>query len=104
MDDARRRPRPRGATARGLGIEAKGLDSGRWTPSTPGLLALAPLLARGLTFGDHEREPTELLLPLKVKLEGLRMVMDCEITQPHLRAHPEGEQLVDESDRATARL
>jgi 8-oxo-dGTP pyrophosphatase MutT (NUDIX family) len=39
-------------------------------------------LARGLTFGDPERETTERLRPLRVKLEeAVRMVMDGEITQ-----------------------
>ncbi|MDQ3918783.1 MAG: NUDIX hydrolase [Acidobacteriota bacterium] len=39
-------------------------------------------LARGLTFGEPDRETTERLRPLKVKLEeAVRMVMDGEITQ-----------------------
>ena len=39
-------------------------------------------LARGLTFTEHEREPTELLEPLELPLaEAVRMVMDGEITQ-----------------------
>jgi 8-oxo-dGTP pyrophosphatase MutT (NUDIX family) len=39
-------------------------------------------LARGLTFGETDRESSERLRPVKVKLdEAVRMVMDGEITQ-----------------------
>ena len=39
-------------------------------------------LARGLTFTEPDRETTERLRPLKVKLEeAVRMVMEGEITQ-----------------------
>jgi 8-oxo-dGTP pyrophosphatase MutT (NUDIX family) len=39
-------------------------------------------LARNLTFGEPDRETTERLRPLKVRLEeAVRMVMDGEITQ-----------------------
>ncbi|HYY93363.1 MAG TPA: NUDIX hydrolase [Pyrinomonadaceae bacterium] len=39
-------------------------------------------LARGLTFAEPDRETTEKLQPLKVRLEeAVRMVMDGEITQ-----------------------
>jgi ADP-ribose pyrophosphatase len=39
-------------------------------------------LARRLKFGEHERESTERLQPLKVKFdEAVRMVSDGEITQ-----------------------
>jgi len=39
-------------------------------------------LARGLKFGEPDRESTEILQPLKLKLhEAVRMVMDGEITQ-----------------------
>ncbi|MDQ5836035.1 MAG: NUDIX hydrolase [Acidobacteriota bacterium] len=39
-------------------------------------------LARSLTFAEPDREPTERLRPLKVRLEeAVRMVMEGEITQ-----------------------
>lgn len=39
-------------------------------------------LARGLTFGEPDRDSTESLRPLKVKFgEAVRMVMDGRITQ-----------------------
>ena len=67
-----------------LGIEARELvDLGPLDAVTSQVFAPSHLfLARGLTFTEHEREPTERLEPLQLPLaEAVRMVMDGEITQ-----------------------
>ena len=67
-----------------LGVEAGELtDLGLVDAVTSQVFSPARLfLARGLTFGDPEREATEKLRPVRVKLEeAVRMVMDGEITQ-----------------------
>jgi 8-oxo-dGTP pyrophosphatase MutT (NUDIX family) len=67
-----------------LGIEAEELiDLGLVDAVTSQVYAPARIfLARGLSFGEPETEPTESLEPLKVKLEeAVRMVMEGEITQ-----------------------
>ena len=67
-----------------LGVEAGRLtDLGLVDAVTSQVFSPARLfLARGLTFGDPEREATEKLRPVRVKLEeAVRMVMDGEITQ-----------------------
>lgn len=67
-----------------LGIEARELtDLGLVDAVTSQVFSPSRVfLARGLTFGEHERESTEVLEPFKVKLdEAVRMVMDGEITQ-----------------------
>jgi 8-oxo-dGTP pyrophosphatase MutT (NUDIX family) len=67
-----------------LGIEAGELtDLGPLDAVTSQVFSPAHLfLARGLTFTEPERESTELLRPLKLRLEeAVRMVMDGEITQ-----------------------
>jgi 8-oxo-dGTP pyrophosphatase MutT (NUDIX family) len=67
-----------------LGIEAEELiDLGLVDAVTSQVYSPARIfLARGLSFGEPETEPTESLEPLKVKLEeAARMVMDGEITQ-----------------------
>jgi 8-oxo-dGTP pyrophosphatase MutT (NUDIX family) len=67
-----------------LGIEAEELtDLGLVDAVTSQVYSPARVfLARRLKFGDHDRESTESLQPLKVKLtEAVRMVMEGEITQ-----------------------
>jgi len=67
-----------------LGVEARELvDLGLVDAVTSQAFSPARLfLARGLTFGDHEREATERLEMLRLPLaEAVRMVMDGEITQ-----------------------
>jgi len=67
-----------------LGVEAEELtDLGLVDAITSQVYSPARIfLARGLTFGEPEREATESLQPLKVKFdEAVRMVMDGEITQ-----------------------
>jgi len=67
-----------------LGVEAGELtDLGLVDAVTSQVFSPARLfLARGLTFGGPEREATEKLRPVRVKLEeAVRMVMDGEITQ-----------------------
>ncbi len=67
-----------------LGVEAEEFtDLGLVDAVTSQVYSPARIfLARGLTFGEHEREATESLTPLKVKLEeAVRMVMDGRVTQ-----------------------
>jgi 8-oxo-dGTP pyrophosphatase MutT (NUDIX family) len=67
-----------------LGIEARELtDLGLIDAVTSQVFSPSRVfLARGLTFGEPDREGTEILRPFKVKLEeAVRMVMDGEITQ-----------------------
>jgi 8-oxo-dGTP pyrophosphatase MutT (NUDIX family) len=67
-----------------LGIEAEELtDLGLVDAVTSQVFSPARIfLARGLRFGEPEREGTEVLEPVKLKLaEAVRMVMDGEITQ-----------------------
>jgi 8-oxo-dGTP pyrophosphatase MutT (NUDIX family) len=67
-----------------LGAEAAELtDLGLVDAVTSQVFSPARLfLAGGLTFGDPEREATEKMRPVRVKLEeAVRMVMDGEITQ-----------------------
>ncbi|HWS53321.1 MAG TPA: NUDIX hydrolase [Pyrinomonadaceae bacterium] len=67
-----------------LGIEARELtDLGLVDAVTSQVFSPSRIfLARGLAFGEHDRESTEVLQPFKVKLgEAVRMVMDGEITQ-----------------------
>jgi 8-oxo-dGTP pyrophosphatase MutT (NUDIX family) len=67
-----------------LGIEAEELiDLGRADAVTSQVLSPSRLfLARGLKFGEHEREETEDLEPVKVSLEeAVSMAMSGEITQ-----------------------
>jgi 8-oxo-dGTP pyrophosphatase MutT (NUDIX family) len=67
-----------------LGIEAEELtDLGLVDAVTSQVSAPARIfLARRLKFGEHERESTERLQPLKVKFEeAVRMVMDGRVTQ-----------------------
>jgi 8-oxo-dGTP pyrophosphatase MutT (NUDIX family) len=67
-----------------LGIEAEELtDLGLVDAVTSQVYSPARIfLARRLSFGEHERESTESLQPLKVRFEeAVRMVMDGEITQ-----------------------
>jgi 8-oxo-dGTP pyrophosphatase MutT (NUDIX family) len=67
-----------------LGVLAEEvIDLGPLDAVTSQVYAPARLfLARGLTFTEHEREPTERLEPLRLPLaEAVRMVMDGEITQ-----------------------
>jgi 8-oxo-dGTP pyrophosphatase MutT (NUDIX family) len=67
-----------------LGVEAAELtDLGPLDAVTSQVFSPSQLfLARGLTFQEPEREATEQLRPLKVKLgEAVRMVMEGEITQ-----------------------
>ena len=67
-----------------LGIEAAALtDLGPLDAVTSEVFSPSRLfLARGLSFHEHDREPTERLQPLKLPLaEAVRMVMDGEITQ-----------------------
>lgn len=67
-----------------LGIEARELeDLGLVDAVTSQVYAPSRVfLARGLAFGEHERESTEVLRPVKVKFEeAVRMVMEGEITQ-----------------------
>lgn len=67
-----------------LGVEAEELtDLGLVDAITSQVFSPARIfLARGLTFGEPDREATEKLQPVKFKLEeAVRMVMDGEITQ-----------------------
>jgi ADP-ribose pyrophosphatase len=67
-----------------LGIEAREMvDLGLVDAVTSQVFSPSRLfLARGLTFGEPDREGTELLRPLKLKLEeAVRMVEDGEVTQ-----------------------
>jgi 8-oxo-dGTP pyrophosphatase MutT (NUDIX family) len=67
-----------------LGVEARELtDLGPVDAVTSQVFSPARLfIARGLDFGEPERETTEKLRPARVKLEeAVRMVMDGEITQ-----------------------
>ena len=67
-----------------LGVEAEELtDLGPVDAVTSQAFSPARLfLARGLTFGEPDRETTERMRPVKVGLgEAVRMVMDGEITQ-----------------------
>ena len=67
-----------------LGVEAEELtDLGLIDAVTSQVYAPARVfLARGLSFGETERESTEDLQTVKVKFEeAVRMVMDGEITQ-----------------------
>ncbi|HEX8502502.1 MAG TPA: NUDIX hydrolase [Pyrinomonadaceae bacterium] len=67
-----------------LGVEAEELtDLGLVDAVTSQVYAPAQLfLARGLRFGETERESTEDLQAVKVRFgEAVRMVMDGEITQ-----------------------
>src|SRR5437868_6166716 len=67
-----------------LGIEARELtDLGLLDAVTSQVFSPSRVfLARGLTFGEPDRESTERMRPVKVKLdEAVRMVMDGEITQ-----------------------
>jgi 8-oxo-dGTP pyrophosphatase MutT (NUDIX family) len=67
-----------------LGIEAEEMtDLGLVDAVTSQVSAPAQIfLARGLSFGEHERESTEDLEAVKVGFEeAVRMVMDGEITQ-----------------------
>ena len=67
-----------------LGIEAEEFtDFGLVDAVTSQVYSPARIfLARRLKFGQHERESTEHLQPLKVKFdEAVRMVMDGRITQ-----------------------
>ena len=67
-----------------LGIEAEDfLDLGLVDAVTSQVYSPSRIfLARRLKFGEHERESTEHLQPLKVKFdEAVRMVMDGRITQ-----------------------
>ena len=67
-----------------LGIEAEELtDLGLVDAVTSQVYSPARLyLARRLTFGEHERESTESLEPVKVRFEeAVRMVMDGRVTQ-----------------------
>lgn len=69
--------------------EELGIEAGEWRDLGP-LDAVTSqvftpariFLARDLKFGEPDREGTEILQPLKLKLEeAVRMVMDGEITQ-----------------------
>jgi 8-oxo-dGTP pyrophosphatase MutT (NUDIX family) len=67
-----------------LGAEAEELiDMGLVDAVTSQVYSPARIfLARGLTFGEPDRESTESLRPLNVKFEeAVRMVLDGEITQ-----------------------
>ena len=67
-----------------LGVEAEELtDLGLVDAVTSQVYAPAQIfLARGLSFGETERESTEDLQTVRVKFEeAVRMVMDGEITQ-----------------------
>ena len=67
-----------------LGIEARELtDFGLVDAVTSQVFSPSRVfLARGLSFGEPDRESTERMRPVKVKLdEAVRMVMDGEITQ-----------------------
>ena|SRR5438270_3230400 len=67
-----------------LGVEAEELtDLGLVDAVTSQVFSPARVfLARGLTFGETDRETTERMRPVRVKLEeAVRMVMDGEITQ-----------------------
>ena len=67
-----------------LGIEAREMiDLGLVDAVTSQVFSPSRLfLARGLTFGEPDREGTEVLRPLKFKLEeAVRMVEDGEVTQ-----------------------
>ena len=67
-----------------LGIEAREMtDLGPVDAVTSQVFSPSRLfLARGLQFGEPDQEGTEVLRPLKLKLEeALRMVADGEITQ-----------------------
>lgn len=67
-----------------LGIEAEELiDLGLVDAVTSQVFSPARVfLARGLTFGEPDRESTERMRPVKVTLEeAVRMVLDGEITQ-----------------------
>lgn len=67
-----------------LGVEAEELtDLGLVDAITSQVFSPARLfLARGLTFGEPDRETTERMRPVRVELgEAVRMVMDGEITQ-----------------------
>ena len=78
MDAARRELREE------LGVGAEELtDLGLVDAVTSQVFSPARLfLARGLTFGEPDRETTERMRPVKVGLgEAVRMVMDGEITQ-----------------------
>ena len=67
-----------------LGIEARELtDLGLVDAVTSQVFSPSRVfLARNLAFGEPDRESTERMRPVKVKLEeAVRMVMDGEITQ-----------------------
>jgi len=67
-----------------LGVEAEELtDLGLVDAVTSQVFSPARVfLARGLTFGEPDRESTERMRPFKVTLEeAVRMVLDGEITQ-----------------------
>lgn len=67
-----------------LGVEARELtDLGLVDAVTSQVFSPSRIfLARGLTLGEPDRETTERLRPVRVKLEeAVRMVMDGEITQ-----------------------
>lgn len=67
-----------------LGIEAREMtDLGLVDAVTSQVFSPSRIfLARGLTFGEPDLEGTEVLQPLKLKLDELvRMVMDGEVTQ-----------------------
>jgi len=67
-----------------LGVEAESwVDLGLVDAITSQVYSPARIfLARGLTFGEPDRDSTESLRPLKVSFdEAVRMVMDGEITQ-----------------------